>query len=109
VGYTTIKVSKQVKERLDRYARVRGLTLAGAVDRLLSEEEVREELEEIKQLLKEQNELLREILSVLRRKEITKVIEREKAPKKEERREEARKELPSFVVWNPWVKVISEK
>ena len=58
VGYTTIKVSKQVKERLDRYARVRGLTLAGAVDRLLSEEEVREELEEIKQLLKEQNEIL---------------------------------------------------
>jgi len=107
VGYTTIKVPRELKERLEEYARPKGLTLSGAIDQLLSEGSLKEELREIRELLREQNRLLRQILEELKRKEIREFtkVEREK----EEVREEAGEELPSFVVGNPWVKVISEK
>jgi len=92
--YTTIKLPKSVKRRLEEYARSKGLTLAGAVARLLEEESVRELLIEILDVLKEQNGILKEILEVVSGDKIG----REASTEPED--------IPSFAEDNPWIAVL---
>jgi len=106
MSYTTIKITKEIKDDLERYAKARSLSLAAAVERLLEEAELREELREIKELLREQNALLEMILKEIRKKN-TVVL-------KEEKRElyisrESDEELPSFLKDNPWVQVLQRR
>jgi len=81
VEYTTIKVSRSIKERLEAYARTRGLSLAAAVN----------------QLLEEQNRLLAEIRDFLRGREGA-AAGVSSEPK-----------LPSWVQDNPWLEILGRK
>ena len=96
--YTTIKVSRSIKEKLEAYARTRGLSLAAAVNQLLEEQRVLEELAEIKRLLEEQNRLLAEIRELLRSGQPSVLSEAPGEP-----------ELPSWVRDNPWLKILENK
>ena len=95
--YTTIKVSRSIKERLETYARSRGLSLAAAVNQLLEEQRTALLLERIAALLEEQNRLLAEIRDVLRGREGA-VVEVSPEPK-----------LPSWMQDNPWLEILGRK
>ena len=108
MGYTTVKLSRELKDRLEGYARSKGLTLSGAIDNLLEKEELRNEIKEIKELLREQNRLLGEILQEIRKLKVVSV-EGGREVKEEvykEVVEEVGGEMPSFVQDNPWVEVL---
>ena len=106
--YTTIKVPRSVRDRLEGYARPRGLTLAGAIDRLLEENTILEELRGIRKLLEEQNRELRAIRSVLERDRGNRSGADVIAGKDEGSvSEEDSGDMPSFVSGNPWLKVLS--
>jgi len=95
--YTTIKVSRVVKEKLEAYAKPRSLSLAAAINRLLEERRILEELVEIKRLLEEQNRLLAEIKSLLYSGHTESSVVSETP------------ELPSWVRDNPWLKILENK
>jgi len=103
VSYTTIKIPREVKNKLDEYAKAKSLSLAAAIERLLDEAEIREELREIKELLREQNELLKMILKEIRKRNTIIVKEKRELYIREE------EELPSFLKDNPWLAVLSRK
>lgn len=107
--YTTIKVPRELKEKLEEYAKSRSLTLAGAVERLLEESDLKEELREIGKLLKQQNELLRLILEELRKKEFREAVRESGMQEDEVYKEEINAELPSFVKGNPWLRVLRQR
>lgn len=112
--YASVKLTKEVEERLEAYARPRGLTLSAAIDRLLVEEGLRlllerqlEELEEIRKLLEEQNRELRAIRLVLERGEEDRVEEVSSKEKSVSREDLA--DMPSFIAGNPWLEVLSRR
>ena len=105
MSYTTVKLSRKLKERLEEYARSRGLTFSAAIDSLLEREGLREELKEIKDLLSEQNRLLREILEELRKMKVKEVATEEE----EEVYKGVVEDVPSFVRDNPWVEVLAAR
>ncbi|RLG23143.1 hypothetical protein DRN85_09870 [Methanosarcinales archaeon] len=100
---TTIRVTKEIRDRLKEYAEPKGLNLGAAVGELLKEQELVEKLDRIEDLLREQNMLLREILKTLKsgissrpseETSITTIID---------------DTLPNFVQGNPWVDVLSKR
>ena len=105
MSYTTVKLSRKLKDRLESYARSRGLTLSGAIDSLLEREELRKEIKEIKDLLREQNRLLGEILQEIRKLKVVSV-EGGREVKEEVYKGVVEEEVPSFVRDNPWVEVL---
>ncbi|RLE62522.1 MAG: hypothetical protein DRJ38_09505 [Thermoprotei archaeon] len=96
MDYTTVKVSKNVKDRLKSYARRKGLSLGAAINSLLEESEILKELRAIKKLLEEQNHLLRELT-------------RGKLVTVEPSAEPIVSELPDFVSDNPWTAVLARR
>jgi len=96
--YTTIKVSRSIKEKLEAYARTRGLSLAAAVNQLLEEQRTALLLERIVALLEEQNRLLAEIRELLWSGQPSVLAEAPGEP-----------ELPSWVRDNPWLKILENK
>ena len=115
--YASVKLTKEVKERLEAYARPRGLTLSAAIDRLLVEEGLRmllerqiEEMREIRRLLEEQNRELRAIRSVLERGGRDGSETNGGASKGEGSvAGEDSGDVPSFVAGNPWLEVLSRR
>ena len=97
--YTTIKVPKHIRDKLEEYARPRSLTLSGAIARLLEENDILRELRAIRELLEEQNRLLREFL------------ERGGNGLSVEVTGEAimDDDLPDFVAGNPWTAVLARR
>ena len=100
MGYTTIKLSRDVKRRLEEYARPRGLTLSAAVQRLIEDADIKPMLSRIIMLLEEQNSILREILQAVSgsRGYIRESIHRETPAELED--------VPSFAEDNPWIAVL---
>ena len=96
IGYTTIKLSREVKKRLEEYARPRGLTLSAAVQRLIEDADINSMLGRIIVLLEEQNHILREILQAVsgRRGSLSDIPM------------EASEDIPSFAEDNPWIAVL---
>ena len=104
-GYTTVKLSRELKERLEDYARGRGLTLAGAVADLLDRAETLAVLEDIRGLLEEQNQLLRRLLEAVEAGSLASPGVSEGSPEPAETEEP----LPSFAEGNPWLEVIARR
>ncbi len=107
--YASVKLLTSVKERLEAYARPRGLTLSAAIDRLLVEEGLKVllerqlgELREIRRLLEEQNRELRAIRLVLEGG-------KDEVSGKEESFSRKDADIPSFVAGNPWLEVLSRR
>jgi len=107
-GITTIRVSRDVRDRLKEYAEPRGLNLGAAVALLLEAADAAEHLARIESLLREQNSLLAKMLDALealRRAPLTTAVETAPPP----RVTGAGEELPSFVHGNPWVEVLARR
>jgi len=102
-GITTIRVTKEIRDRLKKFAEPRGLNLGAAVGVLLKEYEIAVRLDKIEDLLREQNMLLKEILKVLKDGVPSKTSE--KVPVTAFIDES----LPSFVRGNPWVDVLRKR
>jgi len=97
--YTTIKVPKPIRDKLEEYAKPRSLTLSGAIARLLEENDILAELRAIRELLEEQNRLLREFLEkghtdVLHEASTKTIVD---------------EDLPEFVADNPWTAVLAKR
>lgn len=107
--YASIKVLVEVKERLEEYARPRGLTLSAAISELLDRADTLSALRELRELLEEQNRLLREQVGLLRALldavkaggVATVAVEPPEASTED-------LELPSFAVGNPWLELLSK-
>ena len=106
--YVSVKLTSTVKERLEKYARNRGLTLSAAVSQLLETKAVIEELSELRRLLEIQNQLLNEQNQLLK-----KMLNEGSVKKIEEHRESEKQHeeegLPSFAAGNPWIGVLSQR
>jgi len=98
--YTTIKVPKPIRDKLEEYAKPRGLTLSGAIARLLEENKILAELKAIRELLEEQERLLR------------KLVDKRESNAFPEASTEAivvDEDLPDFVSGNPWTAVLAKR
>ena len=98
MNYTTIKVTREIRDKIEEYARPRGISLGSAVARLLEENNIVEELREIRRLLEEQNKLLRDALSGLR---VNTNVSIEASGETID--------LPSFLSKNPWMEVLARR
>ena len=97
MSITTIRVTKDIRDRLAKYAKQRRVSMGAAIDILLREEKMAEKLGTVEELLREQNMLLREILNVLKNGNMA--VEPEPSP--------SGGDMPEFVVNNPWLEILT--